>query len=1250
MKKLTTILALATTLFCTVAPAAEKRLVDENAFLQQPIDFARPADKKQEAELLRPPAKAYPFPGAKVDFSTGVPEIICNGEKSAYITYAIMSGSNGNLLSARQLRESGVKLFMVDLSLTDKTYGAKSRDASPQKMFKRFKKNMVPLLKAAPDAKVIIRFWLSFEGDDFQKLYPDALLAESSGNTLWKDNNRRGNYLNEWRLYMASHLRQFLELVGDSEFAPHIVGCYLGAMYTGEWCFWKDTAFAWDYSKTRQEAFRMYLEMKYGRENFPALKKLWNVTTDEELFRLPTMEERRRFPWAPCSRVSDYLQCLNLPVTNAAKFMAKVIKAVSYGKLLAGMEILNELNTFNSNGTVYVNQLLDCPEIDFLGAPSPYDHRGLGVFSTPRSATSSLQKHKKFFFSEDDLRTHITYGTPAGQGSPPALPEDAAQTLRRQGLSAMLKGYWMYLMEFGARWFTHPAYLREIRDLNLLYPIISEMKQPRTADIALVSDQDSQLYGNYFGNATALYKTVAPYIGADHDYYELRDFLDQSVYEKYKLVIFLNLNALSDTERTAIDKMKSGNRTLFFFHDPGRTDLSTNTTQWEEKMSRLVGMTLKKSPVKVQWGNAALSPVPQGIRKAFGTQLSFANMGSVTQVDAGNLAAADAANGSMSGGNNIFGAAVADPEAIILGKTGDGVPRFAMKQFKDWTSIYSATCLLPANIIRAAAEKAGCHIYNRSGDVIFQRGNLFAIHCVADGEHELLLKSNDSVLDFYADKILTPQNRRIAFTAKKGETKLFCQGDFQALQAGYKQSKAKFDADMKAFKLANPAPSLNAPWFNYTMSNRRPKPYNYGPFKLNAFTPTHVLCAGPFDSAEKLYATAESLTKVTRSLNEEPLYTQSNSTSTPLAFPRQQGKDINNLVWNAFRTNVWCELPAVSKGQCGLYAFYLNCDAPKQLEVLFASSSNARLFVNGKKLEGKQGQRGKVVNFSAGDTLFVIAAENITGTDGFTIKFMEVNQNSKTGKYSFKTPSGVTVRLAPTGYNAKLSDVFNKRPLTAAPEGFTTSLTRQKRTFSLKEKISVEESATYFCNVKAAASADAKGILYVGAECYGKDGKRIWPENVYTVRDSQTVLAEKAAAGSKAIVVKIAEGWVNSASKFVVFNVKADRSDLPNRTAIKIEKAVKEGNKIVVTLSKPLKVDYLQGTAVRLHSHGSIYTILGAKSFKSGSTFSLNTKQPQSKFMPGTAAFIPCIFTNANGEVKLSNIEFGTVEKKAVEK
>ena len=237
---------------------AGKLPVDEDLFLEKHTSFRCERHKKTAEELLKPPTENYNFPENKIIWDKGMPIIVSNGQPVTLFQGQLMSATNGNPLSARQLREAGINTFFVDIHYVDSKwiYNIKNpRITDPKVIFKKFDTNVKALLASAPDAKIIIRMWASFEGDEYKKLYPDALLAEPNGNVIWKNKDVHANYLTEWKLYVAERLRKFLELVGKAPYASQVVGVDIAAMYTGEWWYYKDGRFFWDYSKTRQEAF-----------------------------------------------------------------------------------------------------------------------------------------------------------------------------------------------------------------------------------------------------------------------------------------------------------------------------------------------------------------------------------------------------------------------------------------------------------------------------------------------------------------------------------------------------------------------------------------------------------------------------------------------------------------------------------------------------------------------------------------------------------------------------------------------------------------------------------------------------------------------------------------------------------------------------------------------------------------------------------------------------------------------------------
>ena len=969
---------------------AEKLPVDEDIFLQQHTSFSCERHKQLEEDLLKAPAKNYPFPENKIIWDKGMPVIVSDGTELTMLSSQIMSATNGNPLSARQLREAGINVFVVDVNYVQSKniYSRKNpRSTDPAKVFKTFATNAKALLASAPDAKIIIRIWASYEGDDFKQLYPDALIAEPNGNTKWKNGEQRANYLNEWKLYLAERVRKFLELVGDSQYAKNIVGVHIGAMNTGEWWYYKDGVFFWDYSKTRQEAFKNFLYAKYGEAKFPELIKRYNAKDREDLFRLPTREERRKSSLRPNTRVSDYYQVLNLPVTNAAQYLAKVIKTVSNGKLLAGVEILTGLNTMNVNGSVFINQLLNCPDLDMLSAPSPYPLRQAGGFSPNRAVNSSIQKHKKIFLAEEDFRTHSVYGTPAGQGQPAPTPQKSAQQFRRQGTSAILKGYNGYLMEFGGRWFTHPEFRREITRLNNMRDVVRKFGSERKAEIAVVSDQEGQLYGNYFANPTEIRDKSLPFIGADYDFYELNDFLDPAVFSKYKMVLFLNLRALGERERSGIDKIKSGGRSLVFLYDAGAVDLTYAAPDSLKNAENLTSIKMVNHPDKAKWGNVSLKSNEENIAKHLGISGKELNFGVRNQVQKGALAAVDPV--SFHSGTNLYSWAIADKDAIPLATSANGGVRFGIKKHKDWTAYYSSSTSLPANIIRAIAANAGCHIKNSQGDVVFERAEFTSLHTAFKGKHIITFPTSDEVLECFSGKVISLKNKQYEFEADRGLTFMFYQGkDIDKVKAEIAALAEKHQQWHSDFVKKHPSPKATPGWIYYTQHHIRPK--KNGPLPFRSFVAPAILMAGPFDNFDEIVAKLPEIKEVKRMVKEPAVPKRSvyygNLSSLLQTIP---AKKADNIEWQAFNSGTWCTLSSfgISKGQSGLFSFYAQAPKDTDIYLLFAADCPASLAVNSSIISDRKEMFYQKITLKKGFNLISIAAENTSGEGGFTLKF-----------------------------------------------------------------------------------------------------------------------------------------------------------------------------------------------------------------------------------------------------------------------
>jgi hypothetical protein len=121
-------------------------------------------------------------------------------------------------------------------------------------------------------------------------------------------------------------------------------------------------------------------------------------------------------------------------------------------------------------------------------------------------------------------------------------------------------------------------------------------------------------------------------------------------------------------------------------------------------------------------------------------------------------------------------AVVTDKEAQILAymSDGSGNPALAVKEFDDWTSIYSAVPHIPAEILRNIFKKYGIHTYSEStNDVIFHNSNYVGINCSFGGEKTIKLPGNYAVYDVYAGTTYSLSTDTIKFNMNDNSTKLF---------------------------------------------------------------------------------------------------------------------------------------------------------------------------------------------------------------------------------------------------------------------------------------------------------------------------------------------------------------------------------------------------------------------------------------------------------------------------------------------
>ncbi len=1218
---------------------------DENEWFKTDIDLRTPEVKQAEEQWLKPPATAYPFPETAIKTMNGIPWPHIDGKPLQLFSRAIMNYQfNGNPVE-RMLREHGVKVFMLDVDCAQLQPPPGKGFTMVDTTFEKFMKSAESLVKTVPDAKIIVRLWLTNVPPDYVERFPEAVMTGEDGKTDWgrsyggNGHTRRTNFLDEWRLYVGEFLAKFIEKIGESPYAPQVAGFYLAAMNSGEWWYFKGAGdVGWDYSPGRKELFRRYLALKYGENHVEILKKRWQLDSAEAVYKLPSLAERGQYPIEPGSKVSEYNQVLNLPITSAASYFARIIKAKTNGKALAGMEIHAYLNIFKNNGTIFLNHLLRTPEIDFLGGPPSYDERHAGNYAVERVALNSLQRHGKFWFSEEDIRTHAAYGMVSGaMGQPPLTREGTRNVIRRQFLAAMLKGYPSYLMDFNTNWFRDADIARTVQECNRIFEVLTAHgKLNRKSRIALVSDQESQLYGNYFANPTLNRQNALNRSGLDYDFYELEDFLAPGVADQYRLIFFLNLRALGQAERQGIDALKSGNRTLVFLHDPGAVDLNGQGVDDPALMSKLTGIQLTaaadflKGPVN--WDGGGLQKLAPTAKEIPMTEDSGTGETKLWR----QVSLSDAAVGYKTGNvlSRFYGD---DPAAVILARNNDGKAVTLFKKYPAWTAVFNTSCLLPVELTRMLAEYAGVPAADNRPDVVFVSGDAVGIHAVSDGIRTVTMPNPGPVVEVFTRKMVSAK-QTFDYEFKFGETRLFVTGD---LLTELQKLESAEQVALERFKQGNPAPDT-AGGFYHWQRIKRPEEFfeqrkiphadRYGDFPLLVSIPQAYLVA---DSS---IGNPAELREIVRALREgaEPERSRNSATFNRLnesyRLPRQ---------WEAMATDqafIHLQEMGIGKGQTAFVAFYLVHPENKKVHILFSHTGPAELWVNNRQLELPEEGGETVLNGTV--SLVVMKLANPSGEEGFSIKFYEPGTAGARGTTlpNNRAAKDLKIRLAPPGYTMeKQVSVIELPEHWSGNIAFTDGVGEMKKTGSAvnQTKIDIDPDARY--KLSASVRGKGDGNWFIGFVQYDAAGRMIGTNEVHFLPDTDTELAKPCSENDLVVYLKNAEKWQKMPNGCIAFETDPALKDLPNRNLSRngITDIVRDGDCWAVTLAAPAGKAYPAGTPVRQHRAWTQQNFVQSakipidwKDF-SGECEGFSSEAPQNKkWWPGAKTFSVILLPN----------------------
>ncbi len=694
----------------------------------------------------------------------GVPTLFVDGEPHSGFSYMTYNPQPENFADFARL---GCDLFTFSAT-SDRSYYGLAEDcwlAPGTYDYSQFDERVKMILDAAPGSYLVPRVYIS-PPSWWCDAHPDELVTMADGSQAGdakrraKDRRTASFGSEPWRRDAAEGLRRLIDHVDSSPFADNIIGYHVASGITEEWMYWgfQDRQFA-DYSPANTAAFQRWLEKKYGTNE--RLQSAWNdAQATFDTAAVPSEDERKPgdiggflYPQGS-QRVIDYNLYHSWIVADTIRYFAKVVKDAADRKKLFGtfygysMEICWPGMGMPTSGHLALEDVLACPDIDFLTSPTSYGYRmpgdGYAIFM---SMTESVKLHGKLWFDENDLRTFLVDAKTGYAGKTDTL-EDTLNAQWRELGTVLAHGAAMWWFDMGGGWYDDPTLLDAIGQMRQIGGESVQHDRGSVAEIAFVVDETSPSYWHYddrYHNvALSQQKLQLGRLGAPVDYVLLSDVGHPDLKE-YKLYIFPNAFRVTPSLRDAIQRtLKRNNATALWVYAPGIIGDTVSASNCAELTGIRLGSEYEtdRQPLRVRL-------VPDS---------SLATSSKVTSYGEARIAP------------RLY---VDDDDVEVLGTFTDGKTALAARSRDGRRSIYSGAPCLPSGLLREIARDAGVHIYAENDDAFYANGAYICINANGYGTRTIRLPRPSAVRDLIQNKPVATQGGVIELNLKDKQTALF---------------------------------------------------------------------------------------------------------------------------------------------------------------------------------------------------------------------------------------------------------------------------------------------------------------------------------------------------------------------------------------------------------------------------------------------------------------------------------------------
>ncbi len=727
----------------------------------------------------------------EVRMHNGTPTVFVNDDpiwSAIYLTAAPFPVDDSGQLIDRhyeQFSRIGFELFSISIQQVisfDKAYDPRNGEFRPEVLGRI--DGLRKYRAINPNAKFLLRVGMEPRGVDspWIRQHPDECeVLEARGQWLYKT----PSYASEaWLSDSDRYVRALIATIHELDLDDAIFGYLICGGDSAEWV--KAGAMedlAGDYSPPMQQAFRAWLQKRYGGDE-KALRESWadpDAAFDQDL--VPSPEEqagtdlllfkdpRRR------RKAVDYFQCLASVVADDIDRLCGAAKDACGRNHLAGvfygylLEIVWSNGFFGQgradadvhhsagarSGHAGLNAVLASANVDFLSSPYSYGFRGVGGEGGFMAPYESVRRAGKLWISEEDMRTH-RWAWPSYYGQTRNVGE-TCEVLKRQTANIIISGAggWWCDWARGNGAFDDPETMSVFeRSLQIGQHSLSLSDRSSAAEVAVVVDAESFFYRstknnfdipNWRNRAWGIAR-----MGAPVDFVLLSDLLDGRAGD-YKFYIMTNVFHVDAAARETLKSLlrRNGSCTLWIY----AAGLSSDTISVNNSRD-LTGIGLQLT--EREWGaHVYISNFGHPVTRNLATSTFWG-----TDMHLGPLFTVD------------------DPEAVTLGNVvinqGRCEPGFVLREDTLWSSAYSAAPNIPAAVLRELGRHAGVHVYSDHDDVLYANNAYVMVHTVRTESKTIHLPQRSEVREVYSNRLVSRDCTEFRDTVEAGKTCLYYYG------------------------------------------------------------------------------------------------------------------------------------------------------------------------------------------------------------------------------------------------------------------------------------------------------------------------------------------------------------------------------------------------------------------------------------------------------------------------------------------